>query len=125
MEGDAGASRLNPTGGQEQERSDLGEDTGGEERSGSGEDTGGQERSDSGEDTGGQERSDLGEETPPESDAGSQEPPDQPDDQVQDSVEDAPEPVAEDVSPRRQERFGRGWLVTICACLLLLTAGVA
>jgi Mce-associated membrane protein len=111
MEGDAGASRLNPTGGQE--------------RSDSGEDTGGQERSDSGEDTGGQERSDLGEDTPPESEAGSQEAQDQPGDEVQDSVEDGPGPLAEDVAPRRQERLGRGWLVTVCACLLLLTAGVA
>jgi Mce-associated membrane protein len=99
MEGDAGASRLNPTGGQE--------------------------RSDSGEDTGGQERSDLGEDTPPESEAGSQEAQDQPGDEVQDSVEDGPGPLAEDVAPRRQERLGRGWLVTVCACLLLLTAGVA
>jgi Mce-associated membrane protein len=98
MEGDAGASRLNPTGGQE--RSDLGKDTGG------------------------QEQSDLGEGTPPES--GAQEPQDQPDDdKIEDAVEDVPGPFADDVAPRRQERLGRGWLVTVCACLLLLTAGVA
>jgi Mce-associated membrane protein len=81
MEGDAGASRLNPTGGQE--------------------------------------RSDSEERTPPETDAsdGSD---------VGEGVGgEGPEPPAEDAAPRRQERLGRGWLVTVCACLLLLTAGVS
>lgn len=86
MEGDAGTSRLNPTGGQE--------------------------------------RSDPGERTLPvpdtsdESDARSEEPQDQPTDAE-------PEAEADDELVRRNERFGRGWVVSICACLLLLTAGVA
>ena len=73
--------------------------------------TEGQERSDPEEVSGGQERSDPGErirleaDTSDESDARSE------------SMQDGP--------PRREERFGRGWLVGICAGLLLLTAGVA
>jgi Mce-associated membrane protein len=86
MEGDAGTSRLNPTGGQE--------------------------------------RSDPGERTLPvpdtsdESDARSEELQDQP-------TDGEPEAEADDQLVRRNERFGRGWVVSICACLLLLTAGVA
>jgi Mce-associated membrane protein len=90
MEGDAGASRLNPTGGQE--RSDLGDVTG------------------------------LETDASDESDMRSEELQDQPDDDV---VEEALEPPSEAAPQRRQERFGRGWLVAICACLLLATAGVA
>ena len=86
MEGDAGTSRLNPTGGQE--------------------------------------RSDPGERTLPvpdtsdESDALSEELQDQP-------TDGEPEAEADHQLVRRHERFGRGWAVSICACLLLLTAGVA
>jgi len=86
MEGDAGTSRLNPTGGQD--------------------------------------RSDPGEPTLPvpdtsdESDARSEELQDQP-------TDGEPEAEADDQLVRRNERFGRGWVVSICACLLLLTAGVA
>jgi Mce-associated membrane protein len=38
---------------------------------------------------------------------------------------DHPEALDGEIPPRRDERFGRGWLVAICACLILLTAGVA
>jgi Mce-associated membrane protein len=102
MEGDAGTSRLNPTGGQE--RSDPGEVTGG------------QERSDPGEVTGGQERSDPGVDIPLATDAS---------DESDARSEDLQDLTAEDIPVRRQERFGRGWLVALCACLILLTAGVA
>ena len=76
MEGDAGASRLNPT------------DTGGPPADGG-------------------ERSDSGESSVIEIDG------------------TAEAPVAEDDALRRDERFGRGWLVVISAALILLTAGVA
>src|SRR5260370_7326311 len=89
MEGDAGTSRLNPTGGQE--------------------------RSDQGEDTGGQERSDPGEDIPLATDAS---------DQSDSRSEDLQNLTAEVIPVRRQERFGRGWLVAICACLILLTPSV-
>jgi Mce-associated membrane protein len=50
-----------------------------------------------------------------------------PTEELQDQPTDG-EPGAEpedDQLARRNERFGRGWVVSICACLLLLTAGVA
>ena len=96
MEGDAGASRLNPTG-REPDTSD-------------------------------------------ESDAQSDPSQDQPadataqDGQAEQVVEHDPEVVIDqdadqavaggDDVPRREERFGRGWLVAICLALLVLTAGV-
>ncbi|BBZ31018.1 membrane protein [Mycolicibacterium madagascariense] len=87
MEGDAGTSRLNPTGGQE--RSDPGDVSG------------------------------LDPDTSDESDARS------------DEVQDDARPLADEATlgddepPRRAERFGSGWLIAICALLLVLTAGVA
>ena len=86
MEGDAGTSRLNPTGGQE--RSDPGE------------------------------LIQLDPDTSDESDARS------------DGVQDDARPLADETTlgdepPRRAERFGSGWLIGICAVLLVLTAGVA
>ncbi|MET0473232.1 MAG: hypothetical protein ABW001_01215 [Mycobacterium sp.] len=105
MEGDAGTSRLNPTGGQE--------------------------RSDPGNVSGGQERSDSGGDSPPEpdtSDAQSEEE----QDQLVEAVTEADaradldtEPTADGVVERRPERFGRGWLVAICLALAVATAGVA
>src|SRR4051812_42260761 len=96
MEGDAGASRLNPPGGQE--RSDPGErihlepDT--------------SDESDA--------QSDRLQDQPAEAEAG-----DGADEQV---VED--KTTAEDDVTRRPERFGRGWLVAICLALLVLAGGV-
>jgi Mce-associated membrane protein len=109
MEGDAGTSRLNPTGGQE--------------RSDSGDVAGGQERSDSGELIG------LDTDASDKSAARSEELQDPPAEDIAeyglgDRTVDA-DAETEDGPVRRQERFGRGWLVAICACLILLTAGVA
>ena len=86
MEGDAGTSRLNPTGGQE--RSDPGE------------------------------LIQLDPDTSDEADARS------------DEVQDDARPLADETTlgeeaSRRAERFGSGWLIGICAVLLVLTAGVA
>ena len=117
MEGDAGTSRLNPTGGQE--RSDPGGVSGG------------QERSDPGNVSGGQERSDPGGDSPPEpdtSDAQSEEEQDQLVEAVTEAEARADvdtEPTADGVVERRPERFGRGWLVAICLALAVATAGVA
>ncbi|MDT7759887.1 MAG: Mce-associated rane protein, partial [Mycobacterium sp.] len=106
MEGDAGTSQLNPTGGQEQ--SDPGERTGGQEQSDPGDmicpNTDTSERSDAQSATTQEQPADLGSEgdAGPESDA-------------------APESGI----VRREERVSRGWLAAICAGLLVLTVGVA
>ena len=50
-------------------------------------------------------------------------------DQLQDDAPDAEaleaEPTLGDEAPRRAERFGSGWLLAICALLIVLTAGAA
>lgn len=91
MEGDAGTSQLNPTGGQE--RSDPGDEIGGQE---------------------------------PDAAAPSGAPSTEAQDLPVDAVaEDGSDHQVEDATARRAERLGRGWLVALCAGLLLLTAGVA
>jgi Mce-associated membrane protein len=110
MEGDAGTSQLNPTGGQEP--SDPGEDIGGQEPSDPGEavrpDTDTSEQADAQSATTQEQPADLG------SDG----------DAVSADVDES-DAAAESEDVRRQERIGRGWLVGICAGLLVLTLGVA
>jgi Mce-associated membrane protein len=104
MEGDAGASQLNPA-------------AGGLERSDPGDVTGGQERSDPGDVTAGQEIEALNDTEAPDDSVA---------EELTEQSEDA-EPADSgepDAVTRRPERLGRGWFVAICALLLLLTAGV-
>jgi Mce-associated membrane protein len=98
MEGDAGTSQLNPTGGQE--RSDPEEAVR--------PDTDPSEQSDAQSATTQEQPADVG------SDG----------DAVPADVDES-DAVAESEVVRREERIGRGWLVGICAGLLLLTVGVA
>jgi Mce-associated membrane protein len=110
MEGDAGTSQLNPTGGQE--RSDPGEGIRGQERSDPGDasrpDTDTSEQSDAQSATTQEQPADLGADG----------------DAVPADVDES-DAAAESEDVRREERIGRGWLVGICAGLLVLTLGVA
>jgi Mce-associated membrane protein len=104
MEGDAGTSQLNPTGG-----SDAGDDIGGQERSGPADATA------------------LEPGTSEQSEAPATEAQDQPvDGAAEHGADDLPGAAdeLEDTTGRRTERLGRGWLVGLSAVLLLLTAGV-
>lgn len=102
MEGDAGASRLSPPGGQE--RSDPGVHPDGQEQSDPGEDIR------------------LEPDTSDDSEARSEDLQDQATEVT--AAEERDERTGEDDVVRRPERFGSGWLVAICLALLVLTAGV-
>jgi Mce-associated membrane protein len=103
MEGDAGASQLNPTGGQE--RSDPGNVVGV------------QERSDPGDVVGGQETEALDDTDAPDDSVATE-----PTEHSEDA--EPADPGEQDAVTRRPEHLGRGWFAAICAVLLLLTAGV-
>jgi Mce-associated membrane protein len=118
MEGDAGTSQLNPTGGQE--RSDPGERTGGQEQSDPRERTGGQERSDPGDTI--RPNIDTSERSDAQSATTQEQPTDLGSEGDAGTESDA---VPESGLVRREERVSRGWLVAICAGLLVLTVGVA